>query len=241
MKARPAGLLVVVACTALTLTALAAAPAQAYDNHAYAYAAGHMIDRKDIPAELGVFKKTMTFNAYSSTATASVCTISGVGDQPETTYSFNDGKLTFNAAYSSRGTKGASLMVNVYQYDDRTKAIAAFDEIKKAAPKCTGTVSNTFTSTESGAQSTYTVKTTNGVVPAVTTTGVESIFVNVNYESTATTDAPAFLNDQYSVLSLINDVIIVTNYYKNDSVNVSKKQRKAVNQVSFNAETVWVG
>ena len=239
MKARSLGVVLVFAASAGLV--LSAVPAQAYDNHAYSYAAGHMIGRKDIPAELGAFKKTMTFNAYSSTGSASVCTINGVGDQPEATFSFNDGKLTFNAAYATRGVKGASLMVNVYQYADAKKAIAAFDEIKKAAPNCTGTVTNSWTSTDTGTPSTYTVKTTNGVVPAVTTTGVESLFVNVNYDTAATGEAPAFLNDQYSVLSLINNVVMVTTYYKNDSANVSKKQRKAVNQVAFNAETRWIG
>ncbi len=48
------------------------------------------------------------------------------------------------------------------------------------------------------------------------------------------------MNDSYSVYSLVDDVIIQTQFYANTNDNLTTKQRKAVNQLAFNAETRWL-
>jgi len=42
------------------------------------------------------------------------------------------------------------------------------------------------------------------------------------------------------VYSLVNDVIIVTNYYNGTELNLTAAQRKAVNMTAFNAVGAWV-
>jgi hypothetical protein len=231
---------VAVASAGVTFLAVAT-PASAYDDKAYAYAAGHMIARSDIPAVLGDFKKTMAFNAYSPNGPAMLCSIDGTGSTPSTTHTYPGGKLQFSANYSAKGGIGPSLSVTVNQYADGPAAIAAFDKAKKNVKNCTGTVTNSWTNTDTGSVSTYTTQTDNGVVPAVTTTGVESLFINVNSDSTATAEEAPYQSDQYTVVSLVNNVVISTTYYMNNVKNVTNKKRSAVNQVAFNAETAWLG
>jgi hypothetical protein len=230
-----------ITATSMAATIALATPASAYDDKAYSHAAGHMIARSDIPAELGDFKKQMSFNAFPPTGTAYLCTIDGVGSEPSTQFTYPSGKLQFSANYGTKEENGPSVSVVVIQYRDRQRAIAAFDVAKKQIVNCTGTVKNSWTNTDSGTVSTYTTETTNGVVPAVTTTGVESLFIDVNSVSAATGEEVPFQSDQYAVLSLLDDVVITTTYYMNNANNISTKKRKAVNQVAFNAETVWKG
>lgn len=238
MKFRSA--VVLVSASALALGVAVVAPAQAYDKKSYEYAAGHMIDRKDIPVSLGAFRKAMGFNAFQSIGKPQLCVLPGGPSVPDTEVTFPGGRLQFEANYNSKGDGPQSLWVTVLQYADAQKAIAAFDEAKKEAKKCTGTVTSSFTDPDSGAVSTYTVMTENGVVPSVTTTGVESLFVNVNSDSTATSQEAPYRSDQYSVFSLVNNVIITTNYRTDATLNIKTKKRKAINQVAFNAETAWL-
>jgi hypothetical protein len=239
MKVRSA--VVLVGVSALALGALAASPAQAYDKKSYRYAASHMIDRKDIPAELGAFKKSMSFNAFGSRGKATLCSLPGGATTPGTEVTYPGGKLHFEANYSTRGDSPQSLWVAVEQYPDSQKAIAAFDEAKKEAKKCTGTSTSSWTDPDSGVVSTYTVMIENGVVPSVTTTGVESLFVNVNSDSSATSEEAPYRSDTYAVVSLINNVVISTNYSTSATLNIPTQQRKSINQVAFNAETAWLG
>jgi hypothetical protein len=233
-------LVTVTATAGVTMLALAT-PASAYDNDSYAYAAGHMISRHDIPVILGDFKKALAFNGYAPTSPPVLCSIDGSGTTPGSSFTFPSGKLQFSANYSPKGGDGPSIGVAVNQYADAKKAIAAFDEAKKQVKNCTGTVTNSWTNTDSGTVSTYTTQTTNGVVPSVTTTGVESLFIDVNSDSSATAEEAPYQSDQYSVVSLVNNVVISTTYYMNNATNIPPKKRKAVNQVAFNAETAWLG
>jgi len=235
MKARIAAL---VAISAVVATGLAA-PAHAYDDKAYAYAAGHMIQRSDIPKVLGKFRNTMAFNAYAPDDAISMCSLQQPGDTPSTEVNFPVGTYEFNANYNAGGAGAPSLASFVYQYSTTGNAIAAFHKATTQAKRCAGQHSSSWTDPDSGSVSTYTTVTTNGVVPAVQTAGVKSVFVNVNSEA-ASTGAGPYQTDQYQVFSLIDDVVIVTLYNMNSADNVTTSQRKAVNQVAFNAETAWL-
>lgn len=229
-----------VATAGITVLAVAA-PAQAYDNKSYAYAAGHMISRADIPLNLGDFKKTIAFNGYSPNGPMLLCSIDGTGTTPSQSFTYPAGKLQFAANYSTKKGDGPSLSVTVNQYPNANAAIAGFGKAKANIASCTGTVTNSWTNSDSGTVSTYTTQTSNGVVPSVTTTGVESLFVDVNSDSSATGEEAPYQNDQYTVISLVDNVVISTTYYMNNVKNITTKKRKAINQVAFNAETAWLG
>jgi hypothetical protein len=216
-------------------------PSAAYDKDAYSYAAGHMIDRSDVPLVLGILKKTMAFSAYPSNFPLFLCSVPNAEPTaPSRDYSFPAGVTQFSATYNAKAEDGPSVEVAVNQYSSAEKAIKAFDKAKAKISGCDGTGSTTWTDPSTGAVTTYSTQITNGVVPAVTTTGVESLFVSSDNLSATVPGDSKFINDTYTVLSLVDDVVIITTYYVNGNDNPTKKQRKAVNQVAFNAETAWL-
>lgn len=222
-------------------TVATAAPANAYDKDAYGYAAGHMIDRSDIPADLGKMKKTLAFSAYPSTFRLFLCSVPNADpNAPSQDYSYPEGTSQFTAEYQAKKDDGASVMVAVNQYPSAKKAIKAFDKAKAKIAGCNGTGSTTWTDPNTGAVTTYSTLITNGVVPAVTTTGVESLFVSTDNLSATVPGDSKYINDSYTVLSLVDDVIIVTNYYVNGNDNPTSAQRESVNRVAFNAESAWL-
>jgi hypothetical protein len=223
-------------------TVVLASPAQAYDRDAYSYAAGHMINRSDIPKELGRLKKTLSFNAdRSGIGSGYLC--SAPSSEPNgdpTDISYRSGKFSFTGDYLGVGTDAPSVSVHVDQYATATRAIAAFETVTKRVKSCTGTGTGSWTDPDDGSTTTYSTLVTNGVVPSVTTVGVESVFVNTNSLQETTPGDSKYVNDQYMVLSLVNNVIISTTYFTNTNENLTTKQRKAVNQVAFNAIGRWV-
>jgi hypothetical protein len=65
--------------------------------------------------------------------------------------------------------------------------------------------------------------------------------MDMNYtDSLSDPDEHSWASDNYSVYSLVNDVIIVTNYYNGTELNLTAAQRKAVNMTAFNAVGAWV-
>lgn len=226
---------------AAAATGLAAGPALAYDRDAYSQAAGSMIGRSDIPKELGEFKKNLGFSAYASGSKIFVCDVPQADpNAPDVAIYMPGGTYSFNGSYQGKGKNDpVTIDVSVNQYASASDAIDAFDTLKKNIKKCTGSGSNTWTD-EDGNTTTYSTQLTNGVVPAVTTTGVESLFVSNNSLQETTPGDSRYLNDDYSVYSLVDDVVIVTEYSANTNANLTTKQRKAVNQVAFNAETRWL-
>lgn len=238
MKTRRLLATTVVAAAAVTLVA---GPAMAYDRDAYGHAASSMIERSDIPKVLGEFKKTLGFSAYAGSNKLYVCSVPQADpNASDVSVSIAGAQYAFTGSYEGKGKSDApSIDVTVNQYKNAEAAISAFDELKKKIKKCTGTGSSTWTD-DGGKTTTYSTEVTNGVVPAVTTTGVESLFVSNNSLSASTPGDSKFVNDQYLVYSLVDDTIIVTEYFTNTNDNMTTKQRKAVNQVAFNAETRWL-
>lgn len=238
MKTRRILTTTVVAAAAVTMIA---GPAMAYDRDAYGHAASSMIERSDIPKTLGEFQKMLGFSAYAGGDKLFVCDVPQADpNASDVSVSIPGSKYVFAGSYQGKGKNDApSVDVSVNQYKNAEDAIAAFDDLKKKIKKCTGTGSNTWTD-EDGTTTTYSTEVTNGVVPAVTTTGVESLFVSNNSLSESKPGDSKFVNDQYTVLSLVDDTIIQTTYFSNTNNNMTTKQRKAVNQVAFNAETRWL-
>lgn len=233
--------LAVLAAAATAAASLAAAaPALAYDRDLYGRAAASMIERSDIPDALGTFKKGLAFNAFATSGKTFVCDVpQSDPNASDVDVYFPGPEYMFSASYSGKGKDAPSVDVTVNQYATAEDAISAFDTLKKNVKKCSGTGSNTWTD-DDGTTTTYSTALTNGVVPAVTTTGVESLFVSNNSLSESSTGDSKFVNDQYTVYSLVDDVVISTQYFTNTNTNMTSKQRKAVNQVAFNAETRWL-
>lgn len=222
----------IAAATAVAAIGLAT-PVQAYDRELYAYAAGHMIGYQDIPAPLSV-KKSASFNAYSASGETYLC-----GDDSKNV-TYPGGQYQFSINYLGR-KDGMSVSVTVTQYASARAAIRAFDALKKAVKQCEGSASGQQTY-EDGTLDTWSRLTTSGSVPLVTVAGVESIFVNVNYDDVTinSDEENRYSSDAYDVYTLVNDVIIDTSHYTGSELNMSTKERRAVNQVAFNAVTRWL-
>jgi hypothetical protein len=208
-------------------------PALAYDADAYAYGAGHMVRTSDVPANLGSFGRAMLFSANEGRLPIEVCDIDGV------TYRAPGGKVTFTGNFSTRADGGNSLSEQVTWFASASAAIGSFRTLSARAQKCTGTQSGTWTD-DDGVEYSWSALTTHGKVPMDTVTGVESIFVNVNYVDASSTQANPTLRDAYQVFTLVDDAIIVTSFTREDEANVATGQRKSVNEVAFRAIGRWV-
>lgn len=237
MRLRP----IVAATAAAALITGAVAPmAQAYDREAYEYAAGHMIDRTDIPKSLGTFDPVLGLNVGRSYKTF-LCYISpGDESAPADDITIAKGKRQSSGFYNSAKDTGPNVNIQVTEYASATAAIKAFETLKKQAKKCTGTGSSTFTD-DDGTSYTSSWEVSNAVVPSVAVVGVQSISITQDNLSTNSSSDDKYLNDNYTVYSLVNDAIIQTAYYMNGPKNITTAQRKAVNQLAFNAIGRWLG
>jgi len=212
-----------------------AAPAAAYDRDAYEYAAGHMIGYKDIPKSLAA-KKGANFNASPASGKSFLCSDS------EKLVQYSGGDHQFSINYPG-GKKSSGISVDVTQYSSDAKALRAFNELKKGLDRCAGPSSGqeTYDSDTEPQVDTWSRLVTTGVVPLVTVAGVQSVFLNENYEDVTTgPGAGTYSSDGYNVYTLVNDVIINTSYYTGSELNLSTKERRNINQVAFNAVTRWL-
>jgi hypothetical protein len=214
--------------------------AAAYDREAYSYAASHMIQRSDIPRVLGDFRSSLSFNGMAGLR-VSVCGVpQSDSSQEQKQIMMARPALQFSGMYFPAKDDGPVMEVSVLQYPTATKAIKAFDALKKNITKCTGSGSSSWTD-EDGVTYTYSTQVSNAVVPSVSVVGVESLSVTQNNLSQSAPAEADFINDSYSVFTLVNDVILQTTYNVNGSQDTTKAQRKAVDQVAFNAVGRWVG
>lgn len=225
-----------VAASAVAAVGLAV-PAQAYDRELYSYAAGHMISHSDIPASLNA-KKGANFNASPMSGKSFLC-----GDE-NTRVEFAGGQMQFNVNYVGK-KDSAGIGVSVTQYASATQAIKAFNELKAGLKKCEGPASGQQTF-DDGSTDSWSRLNTTGSVPLVTVAGVASVFMNENYEDVSsgsadgTYDGGTYSSDNYNVYTLVDDVIINTSRYTGSELNMTTKERRAVNQVAFNAVTRWL-
>lgn len=226
---------VLAAAIAVAASLAAAVPAHAYDDDAYAYAAGHMLKSGDLPAALGDFGPGMDFSASETGGKVYLCYIG------EKEYSAPGGKFSFGASFyeNRKDAVGNGLIQTVTQYSGAKKAISAFAALQKSITNCKGTTSQTWTN-DDGSTQTSSSLTTNGRVPEVTEVGVESLFVNQNYLTTSTNAQNRYASDTYSVYTLLDDVIITTSYTTGNLENIPTKLRAKVNKVAFTAIDRWL-
>lgn len=221
--------------------ALALAPAaSAYDREMYSYAAGHMIERSDIPKALGSFDSRPFFDAGPGLPTYLCYLPSGNPDTAGTDVKVGKAQYQFSAVYSPNKGPASSVSVRILQYADANAAIKAFQTLKKESTRCTGSGSTTWVN-EDGTQTTSSWMVSTSTVPSVAVAGVSSVGITQDNLSVSSDDGDRSTNDTYTVYSLVNDVIITTSYGVGGSTNLTSAQRKAVNQVAFNAVGRWVG
>jgi hypothetical protein len=225
-----------VLATSLALGVVAAAPAvAAYDKKAYSYAASHMLEAKQIPKALGTYKPGIFFNASTGNESIYLCSLG------ETMVEVKGARMNFNASYLPKQRRSeTSVAVSVSQFASNTAAIRAFRTLERQAKRCTGNQSDSNTS-DDGVTYSWSKNVTNGKVPSVSVVGVESIFINNNYEGGSSDSDDKFLNDSYTVYTLVNDVVISTSFYLNNALSLTKAQERAANQLAFNVVGAWVG
>lgn len=221
---------------ALMLVAATAAPASAYDPKEYGYAAGHMITPGDIAKPLTVNSK-----GYFSAGPDGGAVLCMKNDKE---VKYPGGTDRYSIDYDAKNGKRPSITVSVQQYATSTKAITAFDTLTKAAKKCAGPASGSDSWTgDNGAPvvEQWSQLTTTGKVPLVTIVGVPSVFINVNYQNAVSNQDSPYSSDNYTVYTLVNDVIISTTFFTGSQLNITAPQKKAVNQTAFNAVDAWLG
>lgn len=236
---RPASITVLATVAAVSTTIAAAPQALAYDRDAYEYAAGHMIAESDIPRVLGDFDARLTFSAMPGYKTFLCYLPSEDPNDNGTDISIGKASSHYTAGYGSKKDTGPSVQVQVLEYKNANTAIKAFQTLKSQADKCSGTGSTSWTD-DDGSTSTDSWAVSTSTVPGVAVAGVASIGITQDNLSTSSTSDDKYLNDNYTVYSLVDDAIISTAYFVNGPENMTKGQRKAVNQVAFNAISEWL-
>ena len=227
---------VITSAAALALAAASTVPAFAYDPQEYAYAAGHMITPKDVVKPLTV-NSAGYFNAGPDGG-------SFLCRKDEKNVTVPRAKARYSINYDADDSKKPSVSVNVQQYSSSAKAISAYNALKKAAKTCAGPSGGSDSWPDADGNAVveqWSALNTTGNVPLVTIVGVPSTFINTNYEQVISNQASRYSSDNYTVYTLMNDVIISTSFSSGSELNITAAQRKAVNKTAFNAVTAWLG
>ncbi len=214
--------------------AMAMVPAQAYDREAAGYAASHFLDVSQLPKEFAS-AKTIDIGVTMPSTKQFVCDYGTTGNKE-----VRAGKPELNAtAFYERKGRSLSLGVDVWQYKSNEAAEKTFRQLTKNIKKCDGTFSGSWPD-ENGNPVPYENLITSGNIPAVTVTGVQSVFTNQNSDNAASGDVPSYLSDSMSIFTLVNDVIITTTGSTWSALNLTAKQKAALIQVANDMVTTWV-
>lgn len=212
------------------VAAAAATPAAAYDTVAYGTYAAGFVATSDIPKALGSFRPNPDVSIQPAVGRWFVCEKVKAAEP----------SFIASASYNPRkpGT-AAGVNTTAYVYPSNVKAEKAFRSITKRLSACAGT--RTSSDTDSvGNTFTWTSTVATGTVDSVTITGVASVFVDSDTTSTSTQSAAPEADDWYTVYTLVNDTILATQVTGPPNGVLSAKQKKAANQLAFNAEGAWV-
>jgi hypothetical protein len=226
---------VVLATTVIAASALAAAPAAvAYNKDAYAYASSRMVEAKDIPKALGTYRTGIDFYAGADSPEIFLCSLEKGSAR------VMGARYSFGANYRNANKKSPrSVGTSVYQFPSSKAAISGFRAVEREAKRCTGTQSDSSTG-DDGVTYSWTSNLQNGKVKGVKVAGVESVFINSDYESGSSDQDREYLADTYAIYTLVNDVIIVTTFTNTNESSLKPAETKGAHQLAFNAVTAWV-
>jgi hypothetical protein len=212
---------------------VATSVAQAYDKAGYGFAASHFLNAKDLPKEFASKPGASVAIGDSRSQGSFLCS------NPQLMTSFNLARSVLNANVSyTELNKNVNLFINVNQYRSNTAAEKAFAKLSKDIKKCDGSASGATTG-QGGTSTPFTLVVTSGKIPAVTVTGVESVFTSQNASSPAVGTQPASLFDTYTILTLLNDVIISTEASTETALDLTSGQKKALEQIANQMVTTW--
>jgi hypothetical protein len=225
-----------IAFSALVLGSMAVATSavQAYDKAAYAFAASHFLNAKDLPKEFAS-KPGATIAIGDSRGEGTFLCSKPQAEGPS--YNIASSVLNANANYNEVN-QNVNLFINVNQYRSNTAAEKAFAKLGKDVKRCDGSYSGATTD-EDGTSYPYTLGVTSGKTPAVTVAGVESVYTNQNANNAAVGNPAAYLSDTYTIFTLLNDVIISTQTSTETALDLTPGQKKALEQVANRMVTTW--
>jgi len=211
-----------------------AAPATAYNQEAFAYSASHFLKTSQLPAEFKA-KKGIQVSIGEPAFKPFVCSTPG---NDGTEINMNTPMRNSNGSYNLR-SKSLGLFINVNEYKSNVAAEKAFEKLTKDIKKCDGLTTGSWTD-DDGTVYPYANSVTSGNIPAVTVVGVQSIFINQNSENAAAGNQPAYLNDSFNIFTLVNNVIISTQSTTGSALNLTPKQKKAMEKIANSMVTAWV-
>lgn len=215
------------------------APAQAADyRDAYASAIERSVTRADVPSSLGTFRPNP--DSILSPARGRLFLCAGPESVPNG-ITVPGGKYRFATTFTPVDEKnGTFVSVTVNEYATPTDAIRAFRQAERRLASCARTTSNSWTDPDSNVTTTFSTTATVGKVPSVTIVGVESLFVDTNSTSTGGGNDAPDAEDQYQVISLVNDAIIITTGDSGSFSNLAPSFKRGVEKLAFAATGRWV-
>lgn len=223
---------------ALVIGSLGAAStaAQAYDREAFAFAASHFLSPKDLPKAFAAKPAISVTVMDSGKSDPFICT-SPTPNGPDVNMSRS---LRFASVSYDVLRRDLGLAISVTEFTSNVAAEEAFAKLTKDIKKCEGNYTDSHT--DDGTVYPFQNIVTTGKIPAVTVTGVASIFINQNSNTfyASDTDRPAFLDDYMSIFTLLNDAIIMTRGINSSASNLTAPQKKALEQVANQMVTEWV-
>lgn len=214
---------------------LTSTAAQAYDREAFAHAVSHYVSPKQLP-KIFASKPGMSLEVQDSGKNGTYVCSSAVVNGPNVQLA--------RSVHTSFGfynviAKDLGLTIYVNEYRNNVAAEKAFAKLTKDIKKCDGDYTGSWTD-DDGTVYPFQNIVTSGKIPAVTVTGVASVFTNQNSNNSAVGDQPAYLNDSMSIFTLLNDAIILTQGSTGSALNLTAPQKKALERVANQMVTAWV-
>lgn len=213
---------------------IAALPSHAYDRDAFAYSASHFLSANQLPAAFAS-KRGININLTTPGISNFVCTNAKDQNKEESlTRSLRNSTSFYNVRDKSLG-----LTISVSEYKSNTVAEKAFIKLTTDIKKCDGNISGSYTD-DSGTVYPYQNIVTSGQIPAVTVTGVQSIFTNEDSNNLAVGDQPAYMSDNMNIYTLVNNAIIVTEGTSSGAANLTTQQKRSLIKIANDMVTAWV-
>lgn len=223
-------------------SAVVAAPARAYDSDGYAYAAGHQIAASDISSVLGSFRKNPRFGVSPNGGPVGLCDVPTIEPSAvPTTVRYPGPAFVYATEYVAKaGTDAPVVDIHIDRYSSTKAAIRAFTLASKRIVACTGTGTQRWTDAATGTVATYTSRLSHGLEPSLTTAGgVQALYVDEDSTAATVPGDSRFVNDTYTIVALLGDVITTVTYYPNENENLTNAQRRAVADVARSVIATW--
>jgi len=182
-----------------------------------------------VPAALGGYEVTPSIDSGA---------LSKGGWFPCGAFTAPRSKSIVMATYTSKPLTQNQVEARAYVYASAVKAQQAFGVIQKKLATCNG--KDSITASDSG-PNTMRRTVTSGTLTGLTVTGVQSLYVYTKLIPLPGVGKPAVNSGgSYSVLTLVNDTILVTDAGQVGKPGYTSAQKTAVVDFAFDFEESWV-